>query len=72
MLRRIVTRAASLVGVVTLLGAGVAVAAGRETVTETQHEHNVVFFSEESANPGTSLFGSVPRATRKMKLNTTP
>ena len=59
MLRRIATRAASLAGVVTLPGAGVAVAAGRETVTETQDEHNVVFFSEESANPCTHEKGTL-------------
>jgi len=43
-----------------LLCAGVALAAagGRGTVTETVHEHNVVFFSEESPNPCTGEKGT--------------
>jgi hypothetical protein len=58
MLRRIFRRGVSLAGVVTLLGAGVALAAGRETVTETQHEHNVVVFSEPGVNPCTHENGT--------------
>jgi hypothetical protein len=47
--------------VVTLLYAGVALAAagGQGTVTETQHEHNVVLFSEPSSNPCTGEPGTL-------------
>jgi hypothetical protein len=46
---------------VALLYAGVALAAagGRGTVTETQHEHNVVLFSEPSPNPCTGEPGTI-------------
>lgn len=59
MLRRTVLRGTSLAGVIVLLGAGAAHAAGRETVTETQHEHNVVFLSEASVNPCTNENGTL-------------
>ena len=51
MLRRVVSRAASLGGVLTLLVAGVAIAGGRETVTETEHAHGEVVLSEAVTNP---------------------
>jgi hypothetical protein len=53
MFRRVASRAVSLAGVFALLCAGVALAAvgGRGTVTETQHAHNEVLFSEEKTNP---------------------
>jgi hypothetical protein len=40
-----------LAGALTLLWGGVAVAAGRETVTETEHQHQEVLLSEGTANP---------------------
>ena len=51
MLRRVVPRAARLGGALTLLCAAVAIAAGRETVTETEHVHGEVVFSEAVTNP---------------------
>jgi hypothetical protein len=61
MFRRVAVRAGSLAGVVALLYAGVALAAagGRGTVTETQHEHNVVLFSMPSPNPCTGEHGTL-------------
>jgi len=62
MLGRIARRAGSLAGVVVLLSAGVALAAagGRGTVTETQHEHNVVVLSNPAAqNPCTGEPGTL-------------
>src|SRR5258705_14012804 len=61
MLGRVAVRAGSLAGVVALLYAGVALAAagGRGTVTETQHEHNVVLFSISTANPCTGEPGTL-------------
>ena len=59
MLGRIVRRGVCLATLVTLLGAGVTLAAGRETVTETQHEHNVVFFSEATVNQCTREKGTL-------------
>ena len=51
MLRHVATRATSLAGILALLCGGVAVAAGRGTVTETEHVHHEVIFSEETTNP---------------------
>ncbi|HEY4428317.1 MAG TPA: hypothetical protein VGN08_08960 [Solirubrobacteraceae bacterium] len=51
MLRQIAIRATSLAAILALLCGGVAVAAGRETVTETEHVHREVVFSEVTANP---------------------
>ena len=61
MLGRVARRAGSLAGVVVLFSAGVALAAagGRGTVTETQHAHNEVLFSEEGANPCTGEPGTL-------------
>jgi hypothetical protein len=60
MFRRVVGRAVGLAGVIALLCGGVALAAGgRGTVTETQHEHNVVLFSEASPNPCTGEPGTL-------------
>jgi hypothetical protein len=61
MLGRAARQAGSLAGVVVLLSAGVAHAAagGRGTVTETQHEHNIVLFSEQSPNPCTGEPGTI-------------
>jgi hypothetical protein len=61
MFRRVAVRAGSLASVVALLYAGVALAAagGRGTVTETQHEHNVVLFSMPTANPCTGEPGTL-------------
>jgi hypothetical protein len=55
MFRRIAQRAGGLAGVIVLLSAAPTLAAGgpNGTVTETQHEHNVVLFSEASPNPCT-------------------
>jgi hypothetical protein len=59
MLVRIFRRALCLSAMLTLLGAGMALGAGRETVTETTHEHNVVFASEETVNPCTHENGTL-------------
>jgi hypothetical protein len=59
MLGRVATRATSLAGALALLCGGVAVAAGRETVTETEHAHNEVIFSEETTNPCSGETGTV-------------
>jgi hypothetical protein len=60
MLRRIVRRGLCLSAILTLLCAGVTLAAGRETVTETTREHNVVLLSEEgSENPCTHETGTL-------------
>ena len=61
MLRRVLRRAGALGAVGALLWAGLAIAAagGRGTVTETVHEHNVLFFSEEQPNPCTGELGTL-------------
>ena len=51
MFGRVATRGVSLAGILALLCGGVAVAAGRETVTETEHVHHEVIFSEATTNP---------------------
>ncbi len=51
MLGRIASGAAALAGALTLLWGGIAVAAGRETVTETEHQHQEVLLSEATLNP---------------------
>jgi len=59
MLRRLVT-AAGVVAVVALVSAVVASAGSPPgTVTFTQHDHNVVLFSDPSANPCTGEPGTV-------------
>jgi hypothetical protein len=58
MLRR-TRHTASLAALLTLLSTGAALAAGRETVTETQHEHNVVLFSNLTLNPCTGEAGTI-------------
>jgi hypothetical protein len=58
MLRRI-RHTASLAALLTLLSTGAALAAGRGTVTETHHEHNVVFFSNPTVNPCTGEPGTI-------------
>jgi hypothetical protein len=61
MLGRVARRVGSLAGVVALLSAGPALAAGggpNGTVTETQHEHNVLLFEEAGANPCTGEPGT--------------
>jgi hypothetical protein len=61
MVGRMARRAGGLAVVIALLGAGVALAAagGRGTVTETQHGHNEVFFSESTHNPCTGEPGTI-------------
>ena len=61
MFRRVARRTGGLAAVVALLYAGVALAAagGRGTVTETQHEHNVVLFAMPSPNPCTGEHGTL-------------
>ena len=58
MFRR-VAGAASLAAIVALLAAGAALAAGRGTVTITQHDHNEVVFSEHVTNPCTGEPGTL-------------
>ena len=58
---RVFRRAGALGAACALLCAGVASAAagGRGTVTETVHEHNVVFFTEQMPNPCTGEQGTL-------------
>lgn len=58
---RPVRRAVGLAGVIALLSAGVALASsgGRGTVTETQHERNVVVVSMPVQNPCTGEPGTL-------------
>src|SRR5438067_7165104 len=51
MVGRVARRATSVAGILALLCGGVALAAGRETVTETEHAHHEVIFSEATTNP---------------------
>jgi hypothetical protein len=54
-----VAGAASLAAIVALLAAGAALAAGRGTVTITEHAHNVVLFSDHDTNPCNGESGTV-------------
>src|SRR5438067_132166 len=51
MVGRVARRATSVAGILALLWGGIALAAGRETVTETEHAHHEVILSEEVTNP---------------------
>ena len=66
MLRRVVSRAASLGGALTLLCAGVAIAAGRETVTETEHVFR--FRIGQSVRPGSVVINDFNFQKPKLPL----
>lgn len=63
MFRR-VAGAASLAAIIALLAVGAAMAEGRDTVTITQHAHNVQLFSEPVTNPCTGESGTLTAIAR--------
>jgi hypothetical protein len=64
MFSRAVRRAGSLAAAIVLLSSTAALAEGRQTVTETVHEHDVVLFSEPSPNPCTGDSGTISGIAR--------